>query len=255
MTRPRSFVPIITSVVLAASAAACGGPGSTANPGPTATSGPSAPAEAFTLEVQPAQSTGRTIGGAKAIFLVTVSGTPSDGPVQITASAPGATVAIEPNPLTPGVVGEVTIVPAPVTADEVLVDVSIAGTRGEVVRTQDRTLTVVPGQDDWAADAAAHLAPFISWLETNRPDLGITAQTEWAGTPGSWVLIVNHYLYFSAEWELDIEWHVMIPPDDWSRIYLRKRFSEVAPSVAFEISSVSGATAPHEIEPPDAMWR
>jgi hypothetical protein len=36
----------------------------------------------------------------------------------------------------------------------------------------------------------------------------------WEGLPGTWVLIVEHYLFFSTDWELDLSWHVMIPPDD-----------------------------------------
>jgi hypothetical protein len=47
----------------------------------------------------------------------------------------------------------------------------------------------------------------------------------------------------------------MSPPDDWARIYLRRRWSEVHPSRAFEISSVSSGAEPREIAPPEAVWR
>jgi hypothetical protein len=77
----------------------------------------------------------------------------------------------------------------------------------------------------------------------------------WEGVPGTWVLIVEHYLFFSTDWELDLSWHVMIAPDDWSEIDLRHRDSELAPSLAFKIDSVSANDAPHEIAPPEAVWR
>jgi hypothetical protein len=207
------------------------------------------------MHVLPATSVGRTIPGARVVFLVTVSGGAADGPAKITAQAPNATTTIEPAQLLPGVVGEVTVVPRDCTCDATQVGVEIVATRAGVRTTETRTLELVSGTDGWASDAATHLAPFITWLAANRPDLGITPKTTWEGTPGSWVLVVNHYLYFSTDWELDLEWHVMIAPDDWSRMSLRRRGSEVAPSVAFEISSVSGGTAPHEIQPPEAVWR
>lgn len=264
MARPTSFVSVLAALLLGAPLAGCGaGPAPTTTPAATATqapatspsTAPSKAASAFTLTVVPATSVGRTIPGAKVVFLVTVSGTASDGPVEITAQAPNATTTIEPAQLVPGVVGEVTLVAKDCSCDSTQVGIEIAATRAGARQTETRTLELVSGTDDWKADADAHLAPFITWLAANRPDLGITAATKWEGTPGSWVLVVNHYLYFSTDWELNLAWHVMIAPDDWSRIALRKRGSEVAPSLAFEISSVSGGTAPHEIAPPEAVWR
>lgn len=69
-------------------------------------------------------------------------------------------------------------------------------------------------------------------------------------------LVVTHYLFLSDEWEMGVSWHIMIPPSDWTRIYLRHRFDEMTPSLAFEISSRANATEPpHEIEPPDEVTR
>jgi hypothetical protein len=42
----------------------------------------------------------------------------------------------------------------------------------------------------------------------------------------------------------------MIPPNDWSRVILRRRWTEMTPSVAFEVQSVSAGDEPREIEPP-----
>lgn len=259
----RSYAAISASLILALVTTACGpgaptsSPASGVSPTPAATStaAPPASASAFTLQVVPATSIGRTIPDARVVFLVTVSGAAADGPVEITAQAANATTTVEPAQLLPGVVGEVTVVPSDCKCESLSVGVTITAERSGVRQVETRSLELVSGTDTWAAEAAAHLAPFITWLEARRPELGITSKTAWEGTPGSWVLIVEHYLYFSTDWELDLEWHVMVPPDDWSRISLRRRGSELAPSLAFEISSVANKTEPKEIQPPEAVWR
>jgi hypothetical protein len=97
---------------------------------------------------------------------------------------------------------------------------------------------------------------FVSWLATNHPELGITADTAWNGTMVSPVwLVVSHYLFFSEEWELHIEWHIMVPPDDWARIDIRHRFDKLKPSYAFEISSVDATSEPVPMEVPETVWR
>lgn len=185
---------------------------------------------------------------------MTVTGAAADGPAVITAAAAGATVEVQPPQVSSGTVGEVTVVPGDVS-EGVPLRVTITAELAGLTRQEERSLNVMPGSDELGPEASTQLAPFITWLADNRPDLGITTESVMDGIPGSWVLIVNHYPFFSSDWEVDLEWHVMVPPDDWSRIYLRRRWSEVAPSVAFEISSVSGGTEPHEVEPPEAVWR
>jgi hypothetical protein len=197
---------------------------------------------------------GRAVPGQRVVLLVTVSGTDSGGEVTITAEAPGASVSVAPEAQSAGTVGEVTVVPEPVTAERA-VEVVILASRGGTERRATRTLTVSPGEDTLAPEAAVLMRRFAEWLAAERPDLGIDPDTKWQGTPGGWVLVVNHYQYFSETWELGLDWHVMVPPDDWARIYLRRRWTEATPSAAFEISSVSGGSAPHEIEPPESVWR
>jgi hypothetical protein len=230
---------------------ACGGG---ANPTPSASPMGSAGGAEFSLQVEPAESVGWTIGGQRVVFLVTPSGSAYEGDVTITAEAPGATVSVAPQPLPPGTVGEVSVVPDPVS-EETELTVTITAGRGGVERQESRTLTMAPGEDTLGPEADALLARFTEWLVAERPDLGIVPETEWAGTPGSWVLVVNHRQYMSDDWELGLEWHVMIAPDDWARIYLRHRWTESRPSAAFEISSVSSDDVPHEIDPPASVWR
>lgn len=188
------------------------------------------------------------------MFLVTVSGSPEDPPAQISAEATVASISVEPRELPPGMVGEVTVVPIPVSTVEELV-VTITASRGDIQRREQRTLQIEPAEDDLAVEAGAHLAPFVDWLAVERPELGIGPTTAWEATPGAHVLVVSHYLYFSEEWEVGLEWHIMIPPSDWTRIYLRHRWTETRPSLAFEISSFAAGDEPQEIAPPESVWR
>jgi hypothetical protein len=227
--------------------AGCGGAGSPSGE-------PSASGRDFALEVAPAISVGQTVQDQRVVFLVTISGSEADGPAEIAADAGGATVQIEPQPLAPAVVGEVAIIPGPVSRETSLA-VTITATRGSVAKEAVRTLTLAPGEDTIKAEAEHHLATFVAWLASKHPELGIDSSTAWDGTVGSWVLVVNHYLFFSEDWELGLQWHVMIAPDDWAQIYLRRRWTETKPSLAFEISSVSGGTEPREMAVPEDVWR
>jgi hypothetical protein len=208
----------------------------------------------FALEVAPAIVAGRAYPGTPVVLLVTASGRESDGDVMISAEAPGAAVGVAPAELSPGTVGEVTVVPEAVTQDKT-VAVAIHGSRGGIDHEVTSTVPVSPGEDTLGPEADALLGRFTEWLAAKRPELGIGPDTSWEGYAGGWVLVVNHYQYMSEDWELGLEWHVMIAPDDWARINLRRRWTENVPSVAFEIASVSGGAEPHEIDPPESVWR
>ena len=52
-----------------------------------------------------------------------------------------------------------------------------------------------------------------------------------------------------------VSWHVTIEPHNWARIDLRRRFEDLAPSLAFEISMWTSPEEPHQIEPPATAWR
>ncbi len=124
------------------------------------------------------------------------------------------------------------------------------------MQSRSVNFSVVEGED-WRADRARELRDtFVQWLQTDAPSLGITNQTQWMGTIVSprW-LIVEHYLFFSRDWEMHVYWHVMIPPYDWARIDLRQRSTGLTPSLSYEISSVNGTAAPHLIPTPAESWR
>jgi hypothetical protein len=138
---------------------------------------------------------------------------------------------------------------SPVGPEGVSVPVTVTLTRGNTEARHDVPINISPGEDHLLADAASHRDRFVAWLETERPELGITSATEWIGTPVQpHILVVSHYLFLSEDWEMSVMWHIMIAPHDWSRISLRPR-DQLSPTLAFEIPSVSDPTFV-EIEPP-----
>lgn len=194
----------------------------------------------FTLHLSPEFVQG-AIPGTPTGVLATIEDESAGGaPVTITATADGATVTVAPTEIVAGEVAEVTVVPD-ATAIERPIEIVVTATRGDLVVTERRTTTVMTWEDDRGDDADALLAVFVEWLAAERPELGIGPDTGFNGSlsaPG--LLIVNHYLYLSDEWEVGLSWHIMIPPDDWADIYLRPR-DEAAPTLGFRLSSQAAA--------------
>jgi hypothetical protein len=261
---------LVSVVLVALSIAGCSGAAATAaptdppTPPPTASPVPATPtpvpttaAADFTLTILPVEEPVESrvaIPGEKVSFLVMVES--SDGsPVTIEAAALGAQVtAIEPAQLTPGVVGEVWVVPDQVT-DNATVEVDFSAVRGGATMTDTRSIVVWPMADERTNDAKPYFEMWTAWLVASHPELGITAATSWDPTFVSTFLVVSHYAYFSDEWEMKVSWHNMIPPDDWTEVYLRHRGTESAPSLAFRIDSVAGKTGAHPVTPPEAIMR
>ena len=233
----------------------CGCPG----PGPTT----------FTLKVVP-EEIEDTIPGQSCVLLVTIEEddpAARTGPVTITASAQGATAVVEHGTITEGEAAEVSVTMLPPEdggvepADESegwSCSVTVRAERGGGYRENDVPITLTSEEEDLLAPAAAEMRDrFIPWLAENQPELGIDETTVWEGTivKPHW-LVVSHYLFFSDEWELHVFWHIMIAPDDWARIELRRRFEEMPPSPAFEIPAVSTEpVSANQIAPEGTLWR
>ena len=175
--------------------------------------------------------------------------------MKVSVVAPSSAVSIEPEEVSPGQVTEVTVIPDVASVDN-NVTVTVNAVRGGLMHSQTLNFTVIQGEDTLGDYARQMRDMFVPWLEVNHPELGITNQTQWVGTIVSprW-LVVSHYLFFSKEWEMHVYWHIMIPPYDWVRIDLRHRFTEVTPSLAFEISSRNASLPVQAIVPPDSIWR
>jgi hypothetical protein len=224
---------------------------------PPSTAGPSATAPpSLTMIVLPPEEpldVRSAVPGQRAVFLVRVSGGDASEPIVLAAEADGGTVEIAPAIIEEGTVAEVTVIPGPATTES-KVAVTITARRGALDQTETRTVPVWPETDTLEPEARDRLAAFTGWLSDERPELGIDRDTIWTGTAlQPKMLVVSHYLFMSEDWEAALEWHVMIAPDDWQRIILRRRWIEDRPSLAFEIASVSRGDDPHQIAPPEAV--
>ena len=209
---------------------------------------------AFSMSVLPAEIKGKAVAGQQVIYLVHINDDKGEGPVQITAAGTNCTILIRPETANDEFV-EVVVVPEAASVGSTIT-FEITASRGGHEENEAISFEVVPGEDDRGPKAKELRDKFIPWLEENMPELGITADTVWEETTVSpeW-LVVSHYLFISEEWEMHIAWHNMIPPHDWVRIDLRKRFEEDKPSYAFEISSVTANDEPIEMEVPAEIWR
>jgi len=251
------IAPLIAFVMVAGCSGAAGPGASESPPSP----GPSAaPAADFTMEVYPADEPSAVrmaIPGSGYCFLVRVteSGEASGGLATIDATATKAVVSkIVPSQLAPGVVGEVWVIADPATT-EVTGSVTITATRDGVTREATRTLPVFPMEGERAGDAQPHFDAWVGWLADAHPELGITPATTWEPVFVSTLLVVSHYSYWSEDWEVTIAWHNMIPPHDWTDVFLRRRGEETGYSLAFRRDSVAGQTEPRAIEPPAELVR
>ena len=198
-----------------------------------------------------------TVPNQKCLFLVTIEEnrtTQGLKAVTISATAPDCQVTVLPQTITSGKVAEVTVVPAEADVGK-NVTVTIQGERGEVKQTKTVTFEIIEEEDreeTLGPEAVNIRNNFTQWLSTNHPELGITSETAWTGTVvNPRVLVVMHYMFLSEDWEMYVTWHVMIPPYDWARIYIRHRCNQTAPTYAFEISSIQEQAQPHAIEVPD----
>lgn len=208
-----------------------------------------------------------TIAEQSCVFLVSVNdenGEEEVGsetkPVYISATAEGASVTVGPKAIAPGYVSEIVVIPEEASIGSTLT-VIIMGERDGIEETEIVTLFVQEessATEEVAINAVVLLNKFIPWLAENQPDLDITEDTEWSGTvvyPNNQNAI-GYYLFFSEEWEVGLRWKSTdAESEDWARIYLRMRTTEMSPSKAFEISSVAADEEPHVITPPNAVWR
>jgi len=109
-------------------------------------------------------------------------------------------------------------------------------------------IEVVGGVDHLGAEGRARLELFLPYLEESYPDEGIGVTTRWIGAPVVSGGEVARYLFFSARWEVGLAWR-----DDWTRLYLRRRFAGLRPSMAFRLRSMESEPVP--CVPPPAVDR
>ena len=193
--------------------------------------------------------------GQKCIFLVSIIDQASSGSGSVQISALNeenmADVQVNPSRINAGQIAEVIVVPKTESVGKNLT-ITITGARNGLVQKETTKVEVIDWEDTLGPEAAEMRDKFIPWLAANYPQFNITSETKWEGTiVNPRILVVMHYIFLSDEWEMYVTWHVMIPPSDWVKVYLRHRSNETSSSYAFEISSIEGGDAPHPIEIPD----
>jgi len=187
--------------------------------------------------------------GQTCLLLATIEESGSGGgkgkPVELFVRVQGSLTKIENHLIVEGMVAEISIIPSEVVENMDLI-VTVRGIRGSYDTSNTSLIhvgEVIENGRNGERDPLGELAidiqeKFIMWLSENHPELRITSEVEWTGVnirPN--FMVVMHYLFISDEWEMGMTWHVMVPPYDWSRIYLRSRFTETVPTLAYELSS------------------
>lgn len=199
-----------------------------------------------------------SIPNQKCILLISINEsnfqTATLKPVSISATSPDCQITITPQAITPGQVAELIVTPQENNVGT-NITVTIQGERDGIKQTKMVMFEIIAAEEreETLGPTAIQLRDkFTQWLSTAHPELGIKNTTTWTGTVvNPMVLVVMHYLFLSEDWEMYLTWHVMIPPYDWSRIYLRHRYNATAPSFAFEIPSLQGQTQPIPIDVED----
>lgn len=97
---------------------------------------------------------------------------------------------------------------------------------------------------------------FLQYIESNTTFSNINSSTEWnfCGSPAQ-ILIVEHCLFQSEFWEIEISRHVMISPHDWAQTYIRPR-NQTSPIWSAKIDSWSlDNSSIYEIDSPSEIFR
>jgi len=92
----------------------------------------------------------------------------------------------------------------------------------------DETLVLEVEMFDWTSDnlpdAIIKRDELIDWLETEHPELGtFSGENCFSYVTYPAHLIVEHWTFLYEKWEMRICYHVMIPPHNWSMLWLRPR--------------------------------
>lgn len=169
----------------------------------------------------------QSYAGGLALWLVSVEGR---GRVSLSVDAPSS-VACEVRPATltaPGVVevvarpgAEAPVGTAGLSLRAVGAPVALSGARRADL---DLPLEIVQYEGSLEAEARQRLGPFSEYLAAHHPEMGIGPLTPWeAWDPAPGILVVMWHSFVSADYEVLIQWHVMIPPHDWTHVYVRRR--------------------------------
>jgi hypothetical protein len=196
--------------------------------------------------------------GSIALWVVNVNVDPAGAhPVTVRAqSVDGVPCEVVPPQLDRSGVIEVIARPGP-TAPRRAVDVVVSANVEETPIAGQAQLVlplqVLSYRDQLGPEARRRFALFTAYLAAQHPEFGLDQNTTWDGwVPAPNILVVMWYSFLSADYEALIRWHVMIPPYDWTEVFLRQRGS--ADCVWAGKIPTDGA-AVEEMTPPDPFPR
>jgi hypothetical protein len=113
---------------------------------------------------------------------------------------------------------------------------------------------------DWTSVISSEIIAmrdeFVDYLSSNHTNFRINESTVWEEFGSApQILVVEHYLFRSEYWEMELARHATIAPHDWVEIYLRPR-SSLFPNWSGYINSwSSGDYTIIEVDPPIEIYR
>ena len=120
---------------------------------------------------------------------------------------------------------------------ESCIEVELVFSAGSVVARDTALLRILNWTFEGLEEIIEKRDVFIDFIAADHPEFGIDNTTIWTPIYNcAGILIVGHHLFKSAQWEMEVSWHVMVAPHDWVKVYLRPR-GQVAPSWAATIES------------------
>ncbi len=154
-----------------------------------------------------------------------------------------------------GKVAEIFLYPNITHLDQ-MIEVEATASSNDLSYKDYATIDIINWSSDISPLVEAMRDEFVSYLTNNHPEFKINESIVWEGFGNSpQILVVEHYLFKSEFWEMELARHVMIAPHDWVTIYLRSR-SSLFPSWSGIINSwSSGNHTIIEIEPPENIFR
>ncbi|MFW9923451.1 MAG: hypothetical protein ACFFDW_09230 [Candidatus Thorarchaeota archaeon] len=117
-------------------------------------------------------------------------------------------------------------------------------------------ITIVEWEREITTEIENMQKQFVNYLAEMYPSFNINETVSWEGFDNApMILVVEHYLFRSSFWEMELSRHVMIKPYDWVTVYLRARNS-LSPIWSGKIESwgLDNQTI-IEIDPPEDIFR
>lgn len=115
-------------------------------------------------------------------------------------------------------------------------DIEIMAEHKNKIRTKKLNVDI----REWGSninDAYAKLNQFKHWFDNNNNGYtNIFGQEYYVYPTYPETLIVEHYTFLNADYEIRLCYHVMVKPHDWSMMCIRKRY-EIMPELALKMDS------------------